>query len=474
MNKKILLIFFIIIIFLVPSNKEWVFASDEKSQVNLDVISVCGNGLCEPASTETAQNCPTDCGCNNNGICQTARRENSTNCPLDCPFVPPAPGGGIVFDTTPPIIFNLFIKQITLNSAVISWETNELTFCQTQWGGTPEYKDGSIAETIFGLKHSATLGNISPATLYHFKITCKDTNKNESETLDQQFVTLTPPDFTPPANASEFVAIPDNEQITLTWENPPDYDFKGVRIVRSENFYPTNPWEGKVIYDNKGVSFTDTGLKNGVLYYYTIFAYDKSNNYASGSSVPGIPGKGVPLIISPCLPPVTTPPPSGMKDLLIKNFSFFQDNQKIQIADNDVVKAQVEKLLKVSIDYKKIYKEVENLILIIKKEDKFYYYFLQVNKNRTTYETEFFLKKEGAYSFSIMALGKDDQAIKETFGQFLMGKIVAPLKATIPWYQRLPIFLIILIFSILLFILFYIIIKRRLDNRKHPPAMPSA
>lgn len=308
MSNKNFLIFFLIIIFLVPSNKEWVFASDEKSQVNLDVISVCGNGLCEPASTETAQNCPTDCGCDNNGICQPEREEDSTNCPIDCPVIPPRPVGGVrIFDTIPPVIFNLFIKQITLNSATISWETNELTFCQTQYGRTSEYKDGSVLETIFDLKHSTLLVNLLPATFYHFKVICKDTNRNESETLDQQFITLTSPDLVPPANVSEFMAIPGDEQIILVWVNPPDYDFKGVRVVRSEKFYPITPWEGKVVYNDKGTSFTDTGLKNGVLYYYTIFAYDKSNNYASGSTASGVPGPVTPPPVIPLS--VISPPP---------------------------------------------------------------------------------------------------------------------------------------------------------------------
>jgi len=313
MNKKSFLIFFLIIIFLALLGKGWVNAGDEEVQTRLDVFSLCGNGICELALGETEQTCPTDCGCNNNGICEPERGEDSTNCPMDCPIIPPVPPGGVVpiFDTTPPVIFNLFIQQITLNSATISWETNELTLCQTQYGRTSEYKDGSVSEIVFGLKHSVLLVNLLPATSYHFKIICKDTNKNESETLDQRFVTLTPLDIIPPANVSEFTAIPGDEQIILTWVNPPDYDFKGVKIIRSDSFYPLSPWEGEVVYNDKGTSFIDTGLKNGVKYYYTAFAYDRSGNYASGSTASVVPSPVVlpPVIPPPVIPPVVIPPP---------------------------------------------------------------------------------------------------------------------------------------------------------------------
>ncbi|MCD6522176.1 MAG: hypothetical protein J7K68_00345 [Candidatus Diapherotrites archaeon] len=42
----------------------------------------CGDGVCDPA-TENATTCPSDCGCGN-GICQGTIGENYTSCPQDC------------------------------------------------------------------------------------------------------------------------------------------------------------------------------------------------------------------------------------------------------------------------------------------------------------------------------------------------------------------------------------------------------
>ncbi|RLE08190.1 hypothetical protein DRZ78_01565, partial [Candidatus Aerophobetes bacterium] len=146
----------------------FVLAVSDSTNVNLKVETgiapVCNqNGICEPARGETEDNCPTDCGCNNNGVCESARLENSTNCPNDCPSpAPPLSEGGAVFitDTTPPLIYNLFIKEITLNSVTISWKVDEQAICQLFWGKTQEYKEGAITEDAFSRgEHSTKINN---------------------------------------------------------------------------------------------------------------------------------------------------------------------------------------------------------------------------------------------------------------------------------------------------------------------------
>ncbi|MFX0194744.1 MAG: phage tail protein [Candidatus Hodarchaeota archaeon] len=78
-------------------------------------------------------------------------------------------------------------------------------------------------------------------------------------------------------------------QIDLSWKNPlPDEfpNFKGVKIVRRERRYPEispprySPdmggfdYDGTLVYDNKGESFSDTGLRGETVYYYSFYAYD--------------------------------------------------------------------------------------------------------------------------------------------------------------------------------------------------------
>jgi len=45
-------------------------------------VEICGNGVCDIAKGESAENCALDCKCNLNGICEEG--ETLSACPLDC------------------------------------------------------------------------------------------------------------------------------------------------------------------------------------------------------------------------------------------------------------------------------------------------------------------------------------------------------------------------------------------------------
>src|SRR4030043_1725119 len=208
----------------------------------------------------------------------------------------PTPPPSQFVDIIPPVIYSLFISKTTFDSASIEWKTDELALCQVFWGITQEYKEGIISETVFTLSHKTSLISLLSETNYNFKIRCRDSKGNEAETKNQRFTTLSLPDTTAPANVSNFEAIPNSQQITLQWQNPADDDFKIVRIMRSEEFYPQNPWEGKLIFEGSTTSFVDMNLTNGKRYYYTAFSYDFAGNFSSGAVASAIPRIGeVPL-----------------------------------------------------------------------------------------------------------------------------------------------------------------------------------
>ncbi len=434
------------------------FAALDSTNVAQRVIGVCNeNGICEADIGETVDNCSADCGCNNNGVCESGRGEITANCPLDCPAIVITPPGGALplADTTPPVIFNLLISEITLKSVIISWDTNEQALCQLFWGRTPEYKEEAISETAFYRKHATKIINLSPATTYHFKIVCRDTSKNEAETTDQQFTTLSPPDITPPANVSNFTAIPGDRQITLTWENPPDLDFKAVKIMRSEKFYPSDPWEGVPVYNDKGTSFIDKDLTNGVRYYYTAFAYDRAGNYASGAIVSAIP-QAVPPVVPPppIVPPPIVPPPPEIEKITFKDFDFVQDGKKILLKEEKIIEAKAEEPLTISLKYEKVPEVLKTIMVTLEKGNKFFSFLLRVNKEKTIYETTFLIPEEpGVYPLTISILDYKNQTLKQIKGElWVMGKPKPLPPPKICWYKK-PCFwewLLVLLFLILL------------------------
>jgi hypothetical protein len=194
-------------------------------------------------------------------------------------------------DTVPPTISNISVDNITQTSARVNWSTNELADSRVDYGTAVAY--GSVAtNATLVANHQITLNGLAAGTLYHFTVNSKDAAGNSSTSTDQTFTTAT--DTSPPANVTGLTATPGDRQIALAWTNPPDPDFAGVRIRRGTVTFPATPTSGTQVYDGAGTSFLDTGLTNGVTYYYTAFAYDGSGNFASGALVSAVPADGIP------------------------------------------------------------------------------------------------------------------------------------------------------------------------------------
>ena len=58
----------------------------------------------------------------------------------------------------------------------------------------------------------------------------------------------------------------------------------------------------QAVYDGIAPSFIDTGLINGQLYYYTLYAYDRSSNYSRPVTLTIKPIKGEPTVGQPLAP----------------------------------------------------------------------------------------------------------------------------------------------------------------------------
>lgn len=91
-------------------------------------------------------------------------------------------------------------------------------------------------------------------------------------------------DKTPPPPITNFSAEEQDSAVKLTWVNPVDTDFAGVRIMRKTDGYPTGPSDGTLIYSGGANTYTDTGLINGTTYYYRAFTFDFDRNFNTDPS----------------------------------------------------------------------------------------------------------------------------------------------------------------------------------------------
>lgn len=197
----------------------------------------------------------------------------------------------VTLDTVPPVISSITVTNITTSSAQVNWTTDELANSRVDYGTTISY-GSTVAETGLVANHQVLIASLVPNTLYHFRVSSHDASGNGATSTDQTFTSAA--DTTPPANVSNFTATPASQQNTLTWTNPVDADFTGVRIKRSTTGFPASPTSGTTVFDGIGTSTVDAGLVNGTTYFYTAFAYDSSGNFASGAAASGTPFDTVP------------------------------------------------------------------------------------------------------------------------------------------------------------------------------------
>ncbi len=197
-------------------------------------------------------------------------------------------------DTSAPVISNIQVLNITDTAALITWDTNEPATSLVNYGTTVAYgSNASVAGLV--TSHAVQLNSLSPATLYHFFITSIDGASNAATSTDQTFTTLA--DTTSPTNVQNLSATPGDTIVTLSWINPTDIDFAATRIIRQTGGFPTGPFDGTLVYDGTATSTVDTGLTNGVTYFYGAYAHDSSGNFASGALASATPVG--PVIVTP-------------------------------------------------------------------------------------------------------------------------------------------------------------------------------
>jgi hypothetical protein len=82
--------------------------------------------------------------------------------------------------------------------------------------------------------------------------------------------------------------------ITLSWVNPSDSDFVGVRIVYRTDRFPNGTEDGEILGDFSGrtdesITVLHAGLQDNVTYYYSASSYDNNGNYQQTAHASAMP-----------------------------------------------------------------------------------------------------------------------------------------------------------------------------------------
>ncbi|MCR4284168.1 MAG: fibronectin type III domain-containing protein [Parcubacteria group bacterium] len=206
-------------------------------------------------------------------------------------------------DITPPVISNIS-ASVTANSANITYATNEPGDTQIDYGLSTSYGTATNLNTTSVTSHSQTLNNLSPSTLYHYRVKSKDTSGNTSISTDRIFTTGGITDVTPPSAPTNLsTSFVNHTSITLNWTSPGDdgsvgtalsYDLRYSTSPITESSTPGGTsWSSATQAVGEPTPkiagspefYTSTGLTASTTYYFAVKAIDDAGNTSIVSNI---------------------------------------------------------------------------------------------------------------------------------------------------------------------------------------------
>ncbi len=127
----------------------------------------------------------------------------------------PATGTGTIefiagSDVTAPEITNIQVTSIGTDTATITWDTDEGSTSQVEYGTTSFYGSSNSVDGTLATTHSMTLTGLTNGTVYHFRVKSIDASTNPAISGDNVFTTVGV-DTTPPV-----ITLQGSNPITLT------------------------------------------------------------------------------------------------------------------------------------------------------------------------------------------------------------------------------------------------------------------
>ncbi|MDX9855825.1 MAG: fibronectin type III domain-containing protein, partial [Candidatus Moranbacteria bacterium] len=94
-----------------------------------------------------------------------------------------------------PGIFGISVKDITLDSATVTWATDSVESSRVEYGTSINYSQEKTSDESAGQEHSAFLTGLQTGQEYHFRIKGTDSNDEEIVSGDHMFIVLSKPEI---------------------------------------------------------------------------------------------------------------------------------------------------------------------------------------------------------------------------------------------------------------------------------------
>jgi hypothetical protein len=193
-----------------------------------------------------------------------------------------------------PIIDAVTVSSLTDESVTICWITDIPADSQVEYGTSAAYGNSSILDPSMTVSHSATLRGLTGSTEYHYRVKSRGGSENTTVSADFSFITLPPPDTTPPIISGVSSLAVSGSGAVIAWTTDEASDSQVEYGILTAYGSLTELDSAMVTAHSMILS----SLMPGTVYYYRVKSGDGSGNAAMSA--------GLNFVTSP--PPDTTPP----------------------------------------------------------------------------------------------------------------------------------------------------------------------
>jgi hypothetical protein len=337
-------------------------------------------------------------------ISTTSNALATTTPPL--PVVPPAPTSTDPINPTATLVFRLLDLNIVTarNSALLQFETSLPSRFALRWGRTNSYDDGFVINDTFRRTHQTIINELEPGTSYLFELIGYSPAGREVVLERGEFITTKHTSVTPTNVRNLMVQVVDTTA-TLSWQMPIELAGNRVRIVRSHLGYPTDPYDGAVVFDGVGTSFVDVGaLRQYETQYYTVFVIAADGSVSSGAVVvarvrppvvPVLPSDEVSATTTPSVPEAIPPLPDIDIVDTLPDFGFSAGDIVVLQGDKEFtfktgsIELSSSEMFTIRIPYESLPNNLKSIVVtLLDPADgtRSYSFLLRINRDRTAYE----------------------------------------------------------------------------------------
>jgi hypothetical protein len=219
-----------------------------------------------------------------------------------------------------------------------------------------------------------------------------------------------------------------------------------VRIVRSHLFYPIDPNDGFIAYQDAGEIFLDkNAASKKITQYYTVFSYDDKGNVSSGAVVAVYPKGGS----------------ADVREVAPNTIDFdFSDVEVVQygkVLDGTPLDAQGPFTIRIA--YEKLPEHLKTITASLSHPDRSdlsFTFLLRINKDKTYYEASIApLRSSGDYPTAVDVYDHEAQKLYTVRGVISAvyaeeeGSFLIPLGTTASWMQDSVVWIIFFLLLLL-------------------------